>query len=167
MAIIFDTTVSGSDSNAYPTVIEYSQYWENRGIDVSCFTDAELQIRIINATDYFEQNYVPVSGLKAVSGQSLNYPVSGGFYKDGSAQPDDEIIPQVKNAVCELGEYFKKGALQPEEGRNKKSQKFEGLGEIVYQDNTSNTARKFPKVDRILDGIAKREGASNCVRLIR
>lgn len=160
MAVVLDTTISGTSSNGYLPVSEYVQYHENRGLDLSSVDINVIKTRIIKGTQYLDAEYTPLSGTKAVTGQSLNFPRSGATDKDGQAQPDDSIINPVKFAVCELGEYSSTGSLYPEEGRNVKRKKMDGLGEFEYQENASKKARNFPFVDSILDGIAQRNSSS-------
>lgn len=44
-------------ANSYTTVQEFKDYWVDRGFDFSAYTDSQIQVALIRATDYIEQQY--------------------------------------------------------------------------------------------------------------
>lgn len=66
-----DGTVS--DANAYGTVEGLRSYWSDRGVDLSTYTAAQLEVALILATDYIDIRYKFI-GYQAYNTQGTQFP---------------------------------------------------------------------------------------------
>lgn len=63
-------------ANAYVDVAALRSYWDDRGVDLTAKTDAELQVAIIKATDYLDGRYTWV-GYQLRKDQGTQWPRGG------------------------------------------------------------------------------------------
>lgn len=64
-----------SGSNSYASVAEWKAYWTDRAFDFSAFTDPNIQVALIKATDYIDTNFRNrFLGSFKVSTQALAWP---------------------------------------------------------------------------------------------
>jgi len=71
-----------ADANSYTTVDEFKAYWDNRGFDYSSYTDDQISIALIKATDYLENRW-------------------GGKYK-GRIEDDDQVLSFPRLSLYDL-----------------------------------------------------------------
>ena len=105
MAIQFivEDGTNKTDATSYISVDDFTQYWENRGVDYSGETEADVQAKLNIATQYID-NLHNYEGQKQTNSQALEFPrqnVIDRNYIDQSG-----IVPDaVKYAVCEAAAY--------------------------------------------------------------
>lgn len=156
MAIVFDSTIGGTATNAYVTVAELNQYRENMGLAV--LETAASQVSIIKATAWIDAHYRSLWKTRnpANEGQSLHWPQNDATDSNNDTIDSDVIPEQVKQAVYE---YTRRAAsqtsLDPQEDGNTKSEMLEGLGKIEYFDRKSagSLPSDFSFIDQILYGL--------------
>ena len=64
---------SKTDSTSYASIVQFKQYWENRGTDYSALTDVVIQGRLNASTEYIDLQY-NFFGYKSDEDQSLEWP---------------------------------------------------------------------------------------------
>jgi hypothetical protein len=103
MSVIFDTTIGGVSSNAYPTLEYVEQYMENRPYATlwdALTIDDDKKKYIIYATTFVDAYTIPY-GTQTASTQSLLFPREDGTDCRGNDFVDDEIPVGILNGVCE------------------------------------------------------------------
>lgn len=92
-----------ADANAYITATEMREYFNDRGVTFS-ETDDELQLKIVEATDYVEIRFYNTfrGSAEFPETQALSFPRTGVYGKNGI---ELATIPTVlKNAVAEYAQ---------------------------------------------------------------
>lgn len=105
MAIEFvvEDGTNKSDATSYTTVEFFRQYWENRGVDYSVKTDAEVQAKLNVATQYLDNLYT-WKGYKETGSQALEFPRDWLYDRNGYDQAG--VVPDaLQKAVCEAAAY--------------------------------------------------------------
>jgi len=99
-----------ADATSYVTVADFTQYWENRGVDYSGETEATVQARLNVASQYVDNIHV-YEGHKSSTTQALEFPRDWLVDRNGIDQSG--VVPDaVKYAVCEAaGHVFEGGSL--------------------------------------------------------
>lgn len=62
-----------SNATSYASIAQFRQYWENRGVDYSTKSDAQVKGYLNAATEYIDMNYKFKSSQK-VTTQALEWP---------------------------------------------------------------------------------------------
>lgn len=94
-----------SDATSYVSVVDFQQYWENRGIDYSALTDPQVQVLLNIAAQYLD-DHMFISDI-AVSGQALQFPRSSLVDRNGDTIANSEVPQAVIDAQCEYASYQK------------------------------------------------------------
>ena len=156
MAIVFDSTVSGTNANSYAPIADYNQYRENQGLSVLA-TDA-AQVALIKSTAWLDAQYRDRWNTQtvAVDGQALHWPQDGAKDYAGNELADDAIPSQVLQAVYEYAiRAENQSTLDPATATNVKVEKMEGLGEFEYFNPSQQGSLPdgFAFIDQILTGL--------------
>jgi hypothetical protein len=62
-------------ANSYTTVQEWKNYWVDRGLDFSLYTDPDIEVALIRATDYIETQFRNrFYGYRLLADQPLSWP---------------------------------------------------------------------------------------------
>lgn len=132
-------------SNAYCSVIEFIQYWENRGNNYTSCKPETIEAAIIAATEKIDQNY-NFLGYPVSYDQSLKWPRFGMINCNGKSIDSDEIPTELKNAVCQMAAYIKDNG-DPDLEESGISQKSIGPISVTY---TNGGQVKMKTVDKAL-----------------
>lgn len=98
MAFVVEDGTGLPNSNSYVTVLEYRDYYADRGIDKSSETDAEIEGYLVRATEFIDLTY-KFKGEILVSTQALEFP--------RLIDEVDTLVPQrVKYATINMGNYL-------------------------------------------------------------
>jgi hypothetical protein len=103
MAVILDTTVGGTSSNAYCTLAEAETYMESR-LHKDAWTsavDADKNAAIVWATRILDEE-LEWDGSVYSSAQALRWPRIGAYTRDGYAISSSTIPQFLKNATAEF-----------------------------------------------------------------
>ena len=73
MAFIVEDGSGLADANSYVTVLEYREYYTDRGIDKTSETDDQVQGYLVQGTEFIDLTY-SFCGDKLVETQSLQFP---------------------------------------------------------------------------------------------
>lgn len=133
-----------STATSYCSVAEFVQYWENRGVDYSAETTANVQAWLNRGTVYIDINY-SFFGERTSTTQALEFPranLAGRNLEDVASNivPDD-----IKNATNELAREAKLSS-DLNVNQNVKSKKV-GVVSVTY---SSGVAPAYPSVTNYL-----------------
>lgn len=144
-----DGTVEGA--NAYIDVAALRAYWDDRGVDLSAYSDDQAEVAIIKATDYLDARYKWV-GYQLYRLQGTQWP-RGGVTTFLRGLP-----PALKNATCMMAQRAFTKALMPDPTYDPSGQKVtestKKVGPIEvslkYSDGgNSNAASKTPEYPEV------------------
>jgi hypothetical protein len=182
MAFVVETGQGLSDATAFITVVEAKEYWDDRGLDHSSYTDGQIQAAIIRATMYLSESF-HWKGYRTkqrdyedpTMSQSLEWPrvgvvddsqnrVSGGYRQGdygsgfGILVPDDVIPRQLKWATAEVAYYelSNPGAFAPAHQSNRVA-KTERVGplSVTYETSSNSSANARPILPTVTDLIGE------------
>ncbi len=159
MAFIVEDGSGLPNSNAYVSVAAFREYHTDRGVDLSAYTDAQLQVAIIKATDFLEDRYRYIGQIR-LSTQALEWPRINAFYRDGRVA---SLVPvEITRATLILGQIALTEDLfiLPTVSTNGQLVKRERVRvdvieeAIEYQEGgIVQTQREFPQVESLLQGL--------------
>jgi len=169
MAFVVEDGTGLPNSNSYVTVLEYRDYYTDRGIDKISETDAQIQGYLVQSTEFIDLVY-EFCGTKLLTTQALDFPR---LIEDEDGVEQDSGIPQkLKYATIIMGNNYSGlsvgGSVYVDPNKNIKSLK-EKVGPIEtntayvtdgYKQSTSVTAR-YPEVTRYLEDYVCDDGLSN------
>lgn len=96
-----------SDATSYVSVEEFTQYWENFGTDYSAKTDAQVQVKLNEASMYIDNLYT-WQGYKSTETQGLQFPRDR-VYDRNNYDLSGEVPDAIKNAVNEIAGWAMEG----------------------------------------------------------
>lgn len=101
MAFLIEDGSGVAGANSFVTVATYKAYCADRGMDVSCQADDEIETFLIRATDYIERTFGRLYlGTRSTTTQTLGHPRTG-IVIDGVEVPSDELASVLVYATCE------------------------------------------------------------------
>ena len=114
MALTVEDGTGITGANTYVSLADCATYHTNLGNTTWTGSDAAKTSAIYRAMAWLENQ--PFKGYKYDYDQALEWPRSGVVDRNGYAVGEDEIPPQIVNALCEavLVELVSPGALRPE-----------------------------------------------------
>lgn len=148
-----DTPVAGA--NAYIDVAFHRAYWQDRGVDLSSVTDADLQVDIIKGTQYLDLRFEYV-GERLSRDQDTEWPRQFAYNDRGDYVTGLPLA--VKQATSEYSYRVRTAPLladptYDESGRPLKS-KQETVGPLTekyeYEAHGVFQMPDYPQADRIL-----------------
>ncbi len=139
-----------TDATSYADVLDFRQYWENRGVDYSTTTDDTIKAWLNLSTEYIDLNY-NFEGLKTDNDQALEWPRNGTTKKDECEIQDNEIPGEVIDATIYLSAQSKNNNLQEVSG-NVKSEK---IGTYSVEYNGKSGTKEYLVVDNYLKWLIK------------
>lgn len=135
----FDSTVGGTNSNSYVSVVEAETYFADRG-NPTTWTDANpslIEAALIYATTWLDANISWNSSIYTTT-QSLNWPRIEFYDIQGRVVGGDGVIPEkVKHAVFELALQWLKEDFTSTDNEGIASESIGGAS-VVYKSNTKN-----------------------------
>lgn len=98
MALVLEDGTGIIDANSYATVQEFKDYHNDRGNDVSEFSDSDIARLLVRATDYVDQRWgMAFKGYKQFTCNTLSFPRKALVDKAGNTV---EGVPEkLKQAV--------------------------------------------------------------------
>ena len=106
LTLVVETGEGLSDANSYATLAEAETYhdtipttWRGMWLDAS---DADKEVCLVRATSLLDQ-LCPWLGDAVTTGQTLRWPRSGVYTRDGLLLADDAIPQWLKDATSEFG----------------------------------------------------------------
>jgi hypothetical protein len=102
MAFLFDSTIGSTTSNSYLSVSAAEDYFSGKfGSDEWLdFSEPDKQKLLVTSTRLLDTNVY--SGKKTSSSQSLEWPRSGIYNRDGIVYASNSLPAQLLAATCEL-----------------------------------------------------------------
>ncbi len=158
MAMIVEDGTVVANANSYQTEAAFLSYWSDRNITISN-TTAEIEAALIIATQYVDLNNT-WKGDAVSETQSLDWPRSGAYDKNGFLIDSGVIPDELKNAVNEYAYRQLTSALQPDDSQSQTivSEK-KRLGtlekEIDYLEEAKKIKLRYPMADNWLRGLTK------------
>lgn len=168
MALVVEDGTGLATAESYAAVVDFRLYYNNRAVDVSAFTDAQVEAYLRLATDYMVRFYrASWKGYRCLPTQALDWPrnavmlsdVSGGFRsRFEGAWPylvPNNIVPVAVNVACCILAYKAAQAdgndIMPDISRSDtvKSEKVDVI-EVVY-DTDRPVYTLFRSADLALD----------------
>lgn len=185
MAFIVETGQGLSNATAFISVADAKEYWDDRGMDHSAYTDPQIQAAIIRATQYLsesfnwkghrtkQRNYAHPDQTQALDWPRVGVVVERdtdidyggyreGYYGDGYGTgiivPDNVIPPELKWATAEVAFYelSNPGAHAPVHHANQ-IVKTEKVGplSVTYENSSNTSANARPTMPLITDLIGR------------
>jgi hypothetical protein len=134
-----------ADATSYASTAEFQQYWENRGIDMSSETTANMQAWLNVATNYIDINYRFFGARTTPDTQALQWPRENVLDRDGNEIDDDVLPTDIKYATIELAKVVKdKGvavSLYSDDSDRIQSQRL-GPASVTYKSGVQLTLYK-------------------------
>lgn len=162
MALIVEDGSIVADADSYGTVSGLKNFAAKRGTDLTeNYTDAQLEVAMIKATDYLESKRDRYQGEKVDSTQSLQFPRSG-VYVDNiliatNAIPNELISAQYFLAMSAVSEDLQPDKSPDDKGRVT-SETVEGAVSVDYEYVESVTDPIFVKADALLQPLYEESG---------
>ena len=156
MAFVVETGTGAADANSFASVADFKSYSDDRGYDYSSYTDGQIEIELVKATDYVD-GYKFI-GAKYTSAQSLQWPRScasaHGFYIGV-----DEIPRQVVNATIRAAQLILSGnTLVTNEGKFVVQESVSGAVSVTYSDKKLKSGTTWTEINRILAPVLTAQG---------
>ena len=148
MQFVVEDGTGKSDSTSYATVIEFLQYWKNKGQTVTA-TDNEIKAWLNNATEYIDKEYF-FMGKISNPGQSLKWPRIYVKKNEWIFYEYNEIPKEVKNSVCYLAKQLQTESEFYKENTSLKSYR---IGPVSKTFDKVQSTRDFPIVESYLRNI--------------
>lgn len=105
VTLIVEDGTGKSDANALVSLVDAKEYWDGRGTDYSAYTDPELNGALVRASSFLATAY-QWQGIKVNQrAQTMPFPRSGVFDREGWSVLQTEIPREVKAAACEIAIY--------------------------------------------------------------
>lgn len=103
MAFLVEDGSGLAGANGYITAAYFTTHFEDRGIDVSTYSTADISSAIVRATDYVDKRFGPkFRGFKKTRNQGLEWPRLDAFDNDDYLYYDVDAIPRaLKKGVAE------------------------------------------------------------------
>lgn len=155
MAFVVETGAIVANANAYVSVTAARSYWLDRGfVTASVYTDTQVEQAIVNATSYIDASYT-FKGDIVDEDQTLSWPRTGVYDKNGRLLADDAIPSAVIAATCELARYYlESGSLtSPVTGEDRVQRVKAGSVEVEFELGARDEGTRFDFVDRLLAGL--------------
>lgn len=166
MSFVVEDGTGLPNATSYNTVQEIRDYWLSGGskgyVDLSPYSDNEIQAASNVATTYIDQNYCFRGGIKLTT-QSLEWPRINVVDTSGREYPSDAVPLNVKAATSEYAYNqlinLSTGGLQPDRnplGIVKSESKSVGSlsKSVEYEEGTQNYSyKKLPYADNLLNKI--------------
>lgn len=114
MAIDFDTTVGGTASTSYVTVVEFNSYVEkmvNAGDMPKASQTTLIKKLLVAATEAVDVEVAGSLGYVTNATQRLEYPRIGITDRRGYAIDENTLPQELKDAVCEQAIYLNEAKL--------------------------------------------------------
>ncbi|MGX9443871.1 DnaT-like ssDNA-binding protein [Nitrobacteraceae bacterium UC4446_H13] len=115
ITLIVEDGTGKDDANALVSLVNAKAYWDGRGISYAGFTDDALSGAIVRASAFLANAYL-WQGIKVNQrAQTMPFPRTGVFDREGWSVLQNEIPREVVAACCELAlvEAATPGALNP------------------------------------------------------
>ena len=156
MAFILQGTYPIVGANAYVSVADMRAYHSDRGVDTSAYTDSQVQIAIVKATQYLDVRFEYI-GSRSTSAQLLEWPRQ--FAYDDRGDGVYGVPPAVAQATSEYALRALSASLMSDPtvpnstGRSVRKSE-EAVGPIVekyeYEADRGYEMPNYPLADRIL-----------------
>lgn len=176
MALII-TVEDGSivtDANSYLSIDDMESYWDNWGYDYSTLTDAQINLLLYSSAETLDTMYYEDwPGERADDEQTMEWPRSFAYYKDGEVIDSDEIPIEVKRAQAKICYLINAGYdLQPilgTEGTLKgKREKVDVIeAEYSYDTNSSAYTNHYTSLSLLLVRLIGHTGRYGKLNLLR
>lgn len=115
MAFIVEDGSGIANANSYATVAFADSYFIDRAVFAWAGSDAVKQSALILATDYVENVFGGrLLGTKKTAQQGLHFPVTEGYYRDGTQIPDNIVPIQLQRAIVLYAVRALKAPLLPD-----------------------------------------------------
>lgn len=160
MAFLVEDGSVVSDANSYGTLVEFGDYWTDRNVDLSSYSDTQKQAALIEASSYVDRNY-EWKGNIVKDAQSMDWPRKNVTDDEGRKIGETTIPGKLKFAVFEYAkrEIIKSGSVQPDVSHLGAVKKTTRKASVItttneYQDNTGGYYGKnrIPAADLLLSG---------------
>lgn len=135
-----------SNSTSYVSVADFKQYWENRTVDYSTKTDAQVQGKLNEATQYID-NLNRYKGTVEQTTQALQFPRDGIINNKG-VDVSGTVPIEVVYATCEIAAYSFTYSLDPAEQNSIRSRTMGSLS--VSFGNSGETGAVIIRADKYL-----------------
>lgn len=115
VTLIVEDGTGKSDANTLISLAAAKAYWDSRGISYSAYTDDALNAALVRASAFLANAFL-WQGIKVNQrAQTMPFPRSGVFDREGWSVLQDEIPREVKDACCEIAIYEVEtpGAMAP------------------------------------------------------
>lgn len=156
MALTVEDGSGITGANTYVSLVDCGTYHTNLGNTTWTGTDAAKTSAIYRAMAWLENQ--PFKGYKYDYDQALEWPRSGVTDRNGYAVGEDEIPPQLVNALCEaaLIELASAGALRPalKRGGQVTEQTISGAVSVKYASGAPVTT-DYKTLSGLLIGLTK------------
>lgn len=117
MTFIVEDGTGRADATSLCAVETADAFWADRGDEVwtEAVANADKEAALVAASDYLRnQSRYRWSGTKLTYAQTMPWPRTGAWERDGNEVPDDVVPWQVEQACCYLAREVLNGvALQP------------------------------------------------------
>jgi len=150
------TGVAGA--NAYISVAEAKAYWDDRGFAYGSYSDPQIQVAIVKATDYIEQRYrLRFKGLRESSDQPLSFPRI--YLYDANGTLVSGVGARLKAATAEYAQRALSSTLAPDPAIDDTNQvlarKRQKVGPIetdtTFTGGVAAAFRPYPTADALLE----------------
>lgn len=176
MTVTFEVEVGNASSTAtsYCTIDELKQFWFDKNYDFDSLSDNEIKRLLNSSTSYIDNSYRRgFPGYRATDTQSLEWIRESAYYLDGYDIDNDEIPPEIKNAVNEMAYLIYSGntpeAIIEKSGKIlKESSQVDVIKEsYTYQEGSMFYQDIYTSVDNILSRITGGVSDSFVLKIIR
>lgn len=155
MALTVETGAGLPGANTYAIIAEADSYHADRGnADWASATEGAKEQALILATEYLDNRYYyRWKGYKKREAQSLEWPRSWVYDRNGWLLDSTEIPSRLKDATSEAALRSLSEALMPDITRDNMVKRNKvGPITVEYRDEAPTT-KQFVKVDRLLRGL--------------
>jgi hypothetical protein len=166
VAIVVEDGTGLSTANSYLSVADAKVYWTDRGFVYSGYTDPQIAVALIQATDYIEARYGSrFFGVRLVASQALSFPRS--YLYDLAGNAISGVPARLEAATAEYAQRALVAALAPDpvfdDTGTTVMRKREKVGpietDISYTGGGPSTFRPYPMADALLADYASAAGS--------
>jgi hypothetical protein len=129
-----------SNSTSYVGLVEFRQYWENKGVDYTSTPDNTVKAWLNEATQFIDNNYI-FCGTPLEEDQALQLPQADLYYRNGLTRVDG-IPKEVEIATCEIAHYRQ---ANPKGGIIDNNVKSKSIGPVSVTYNSEITSQTIKK----------------------
>lgn len=115
VTLIVEDGTGKSDANTLLSLVDAKAYWDGRGVSYEDYTDDQLNAAIVRASAFLTSAY-QWQGIKVNQrAQTMPFPRTGVFDREGWNVLQNEIPREVKAACCEIAivEAATPGTMNP------------------------------------------------------